>query len=407
MSDLIHPKVKEFSADVAKEFNLDEKFTEFVLSDNKPLCFEYRVENPSNGWTCYLPDEVEVAYPLWSCNADQTLLCVDKGGYWFARGYHDDHDLNRISNSHQGLLADLFISLYESEETDFALKEAASASGFRFLEKVLEFLEQEHEDHYGECEKFVLEVDILAAEPPTEEELKRVENFLYISKEETTKREIPATAIESLKNRGLVVSEPYPLSHSEYACGLRILKPIAAGGNSHPFEIRTVDETNTDGPIFYLFKQDDEWALETILQVGSKPPIKTYQDVDGAIDYLIDLFFGAPDNMRALNQSPYDNRQEVIDYAITVANQTLANTISLTEGVISLASLSQYLGPQKDLVRPFHGWSGRLSLFPVGDVRKRWNPDALAKFDAERDQAEAPLRAIVTETCQHLIQQLS
>ncbi len=70
-ADLNHPKVKSLTRDVASLLGFDDRFTDFVFAESRPPCFDYRVEPPEGGWTCHIPDEYELAYPLWSQNADQ------------------------------------------------------------------------------------------------------------------------------------------------------------------------------------------------------------------------------------------------------------------------------------------------------------------------------------------------
>lgn len=139
MQDLNHPKISTFTRNVAATLNVERSFVDFVFAESKPSCFEFRCQPAQSGWTCYVPDDVDVAYPLWSSNADQTLLTVSRGAVAFADGYHDDPTFDRISGTAQGLLATLFISLYESEVTDDDLTAAAAFAGFRFLADCIRF----------------------------------------------------------------------------------------------------------------------------------------------------------------------------------------------------------------------------------------------------------------------------
>src|SRR5215471_11569969 len=74
MDDLNHPKVKPFTREVASALAIDPTFVDFVFAENRPECFRYWVEDVNGGWTCYVPEEFDVAYPLWCTNADQTLI---------------------------------------------------------------------------------------------------------------------------------------------------------------------------------------------------------------------------------------------------------------------------------------------------------------------------------------------
>lgn len=75
-SDLNHPKVKPLTMTFAQQLKWNPKFLEFVFAAQRQACFDHTCEAPNSGWTCYVPDEFDVAYPLWSTNADQTLLLL-------------------------------------------------------------------------------------------------------------------------------------------------------------------------------------------------------------------------------------------------------------------------------------------------------------------------------------------
>ncbi len=139
MNDLAHPRVSEFTHDVAKTLKLDKAFVEFVLNPSRPACFSYRCAPAANGWTCFVPDDAEVAHPLWSCNANQTLIFVSQGTVLYAKGSHESPTIDPIARTPQGLLADLFIDLYEDETELTELEAAADFAGFRFLGDCIEF----------------------------------------------------------------------------------------------------------------------------------------------------------------------------------------------------------------------------------------------------------------------------
>lgn len=115
-------------------------FVEFVFAETRPTCFEFRIEDPKSGWTCFLPDEVDAAYPLWSANADQTLLLVSDGEERHLGVVVVPLSVPNVACTEQGLLARLLNAVHESEASDHEMAEAAAAAGFRFLPELLDFV---------------------------------------------------------------------------------------------------------------------------------------------------------------------------------------------------------------------------------------------------------------------------
>ncbi len=140
MHDFNHPKVKLFTPDIASELRLDQTFVNFVFAKERPDLFRYWCEDVEGSWTCYVPDDVSVAYPLWSTNSDQTLLLLSETKISFGTGWHDNPDMIRISLTSQGLLASLLNSIWESEASEEEMQEAAEFCGFRYLSDLLEFV---------------------------------------------------------------------------------------------------------------------------------------------------------------------------------------------------------------------------------------------------------------------------
>jgi hypothetical protein len=162
MTDLNHPTVKPLTLDAAIALALEPEFVAFVFAESRPPCFDYWVESYDRGWTCFVPDQVEVAYPLWSTNADQTLVCVGQKRLWFMQGHHDDPDTYDIAETVQGLLADLFIKLYESEATIEDLRNAATSCGFRHVDDVIAFAESSGENYYDRKSDLIARIDGMA-----------------------------------------------------------------------------------------------------------------------------------------------------------------------------------------------------------------------------------------------------
>ena len=138
MTDLNDPRVKPLSREMAASLGFDPEFVDFVFASVQPGCLQYSVQKKDLGWTCHVPDDVEVAYPLWSTHSgDQILVCVGGGRRWFMRGFHGEPDALAISKTVQGLLADLFVEMYDSQATVEELRSAAQFCGFRHVDEVV------------------------------------------------------------------------------------------------------------------------------------------------------------------------------------------------------------------------------------------------------------------------------
>ncbi len=159
MRDLNHPKVKSLTPGIAAALNFEPSLVSFLFSASRPACFDYWVESPDEGWTCNVPPHVDVAYPLWCTNADQTLVCVGQGRQWFMHGSHDSPETHDIATTVQGLLADLFFTLFESETTPEKLREAAACCGFRYVEDIITVGETRQDDYWNEKDRMVKEID--------------------------------------------------------------------------------------------------------------------------------------------------------------------------------------------------------------------------------------------------------
>jgi hypothetical protein len=141
MDDLNHPKIKPFTREIASALALDSTFVDFVFAENRPECFRYWVEDVRGGWTCYVPDEIDLAYPLWCTNADQTLILVKESTLSFGKGWHDSPDMGVIAETTQGLLTYLINQIAESDVPDDELELAAEFCGYRFLDDYLTFID--------------------------------------------------------------------------------------------------------------------------------------------------------------------------------------------------------------------------------------------------------------------------
>ena len=139
-NDLNHPKVTAFTLEIASRLSLDSAFVNFVLAKERPRCFDSWCEDVESGWTCFVPDKVDIAFPLWSTNADQTLILLAGTEVSYAKGWHDNPDMEIISQTSQGLLADLLNKIWESEASDEEMQAAANACGFKYLSEYLEWV---------------------------------------------------------------------------------------------------------------------------------------------------------------------------------------------------------------------------------------------------------------------------
>ena len=162
MRDLNHPKVKPFTREIGASLGIDPKFLDFVFAKTRPECFRYWVEDVDGGWTCYVPVEFDVVYPLWCTNADQTLILVKGSKVTFGAGWHDNPEMEIISETSQGLLTHLLNQMAESEATDEELIQAAEFSGYRFLDELLKFMDEATPEASSWSEsmaKFIAEID--------------------------------------------------------------------------------------------------------------------------------------------------------------------------------------------------------------------------------------------------------
>jgi hypothetical protein len=92
--------------------------------------------------------------------------------------------------------------------------------------------------------------------------------------------------------------------------------------------------------------------------------------------------------------------KEVVD----VSRSILDGKLALTEGARLLAELRSRVRAEEDkdfLV--FMGIDSQTDHFPLGEVRARWDPAALARYDAERHSAESDFRQSAEEACRNLV----
>lgn len=88
-----------------------------------------------------------------------------------------------------------------------------------------------------------------------------------------------------------------------------------------------------------------------------------------------------------------------------IARAILAGAISFIEGAREINGLrfAADLECDPDIV-PFVGIDSETDSLPLGEVRRLWNPDALAKLQSKIDEAEQWARDFGTTPCRNLAQ---
>ena len=158
-TELSDPKVRPITPEVAARLGFEPEFMAFLFAKSRPACFSYWVESPEKGWTSQVPSHVDAAFALWSTNADQTLVCEGQGRRWFIHGFHDDPETEDIASTVQGLLAELFFTMAESDATVVELREGAKSCGFRHVEQVIAVIEGPEDDYFEEKDRVLKDID--------------------------------------------------------------------------------------------------------------------------------------------------------------------------------------------------------------------------------------------------------
>jgi hypothetical protein len=87
-----------------------------------------------------------------------------------------------------------------------------------------------------------------------------------------------------------------------------------------------------------------------------------------------------------------------------VARGVLDGTVGIVEAARILVSISFALGVEdEEPFLTFRSIDSETDHYPLGDVRARWSPNALAREDGKRERYEAKIRAGVEEACRGLI----
>ena len=87
-----------------------------------------------------------------------------------------------------------------------------------------------------------------------------------------------------------------------------------------------------------------------------------------------------------------------------IASGILDGSIDLITGARQLTTLSHKVYADKDTdFVTFIGIESETDAFPLGAVRRHWSPDALAKYDLERERAEQHYRPCALESARRLV----
>jgi Protein of unknown function (DUF2489) len=90
---------------------------------------------------------------------------------------------------------------------------------------------------------------------------------------------------------------------------------------------------------------------------------------------------------------------------VRTASGILDGSADLITGARRLSGLSHRLHADKDPdFVTFIGIDSETDRFPVGEVRQYWSPEALSRYDAEREQAEQHYRPSGLESARKLVE---
>lgn len=89
---------------------------------------------------------------------------------------------------------------------------------------------------------------------------------------------------------------------------------------------------------------------------------------------------------------------------IEVAHAMLDGRMGVLEGARTIDDLRlRHSDPDLSMFAAFVGVSSESDGFPLGDVRQRWSPDALAKLDKEADAYVSAVRDVVMSACRDIL----
>jgi hypothetical protein len=109
------------------ELGLSPMLVDFVFRENKPCFTGLSFEPKDDGGPCYFPEDVTLAYPLWSCDGDLTAVWKRGGKREFVKLYHHDPDHGYLAQTEQAFIAMLLVPVME--RLDWHTPEQVAASG--------------------------------------------------------------------------------------------------------------------------------------------------------------------------------------------------------------------------------------------------------------------------------------
>lgn len=119
---------------------------------------------------------------------------------------------------------------------------------------------------------------------------------------------IEKETIKPLQDVGLVITIHFTLEHGSYPGGYMISKPASAGGNYLPdYKCYGSNHVLYNSPSCYLHEKDGKFIVtvhETlgVLIVGFGDFVKEFDDLDSAIQEILNYYFGDPTPMLKQNR---------------------------------------------------------------------------------------------------------
>jgi hypothetical protein len=99
-----------------------------------------------------------------------------------------------------------------------------------------------------------------------------------------------------------------------------------------------------------------------------------------------------------------EHRQFLSRKVVVAAQSILSGELGIVAGARQLCGLAHQVGADRDpAFTIFIGIDSESDHLPIGEVRQRWNPDALLAKDAELADYESRVRERAFESCRSLI----
>ncbi len=127
------------SHDVSKNFA-------HILSDPGAYHPDLPILVGRTNWDYYIPEGVTNIVPLWDSNADSYVRWERDGVIEYVWLFHDDPNWILIAKSEQGVMAALWSSWSEFQESDDECRRFADAIGFKYAEEALEIWDRDYDE---------------------------------------------------------------------------------------------------------------------------------------------------------------------------------------------------------------------------------------------------------------------